>query len=225
MPNYRVDLSLALKTGSQPLFFADHSISWQPYLYNCQNLCTMTPLHTVCDVPDIRLVNVWLDLHELTTAINLSHQTQCKLSSGLFQEALVSVQYRSQHLIYSLDDTQEVLRVAMLAISTTLLLETHDVSIKYRHLAEKLRVALRSLEQNENDKRLQLTLWLIFVGKLSLLDGPEDSQWLGKKLLETIQSLKMTGWAEIRNTLKSFLWIDGVHDRAGKCFFEAVKGH
>ncbi|GAD92297.1 hypothetical protein PVAR5_0887 [Paecilomyces variotii No. 5] len=225
MPNYRVDLSLALKTGSPPLFFTDHSICWKPYLYDSQRTSKMTPLHTVCDLPDIRLVNVWLDLHELTTAINLSHQTKCKLSAGLFQEALISVQYRLQNLIYNIDDAQEIMRVAMLAISTTLFIDTRDISTKYRLLSEKLRVALQSLEQNANGKWLQLTLWLIFIGKLLVLDGPEDGLWLGEKLLSTIRSLEVTSWAEVRHILKGFLWIDGIYDKAGKSFLEDMKGH
>ncbi|KAJ9273845.1 hypothetical protein DTO212C5_124 [Paecilomyces variotii] len=219
----RIDLSLALKTGSKPLFFTDDSISWKPYLLDCQKASTITPVHTMCDIPDIRLVNVWLDLRELTTGINLAHQTQCKVSSGLFQEALISVQYRLQHLSYNVHDKQEVLRVAMLTLSIVLLIDIRGISIRYQHLAGKLRAALQSSEHDVNDQLLRLALWLLFVGRVSLLDGPEDALWLGAKLLTISQTLGITTWPEARHILKSFMWVDGIHDKAGKDFFEELK--
>ncbi|KAK9349642.1 hypothetical protein V1523DRAFT_448792 [Lipomyces doorenjongii] len=100
--------SFALKTGSKTLFFANSSLSWNTYLFDPQKVSTTTPLHTVCESPDIRLVNVWLDHREFTTAVNLGQQTQRKHLPGLFQEALISIQYRLQHLAYDDHSRHEV---------------------------------------------------------------------------------------------------------------------
>ena len=184
-----------------------------------------TPVHSVCDNPDMRLVNVWLDLREFATAVNLAHQTQRKLSPGLFQEALISVQYRLQHLSYDGQDRHEILRATMLAASMTIFLEIRSIPVQYQHLARQLRAMLRSLKSHAHGEWLRLNLWFIFVGRVSVLDTPEDCLWLREQMLITSRALELKSWGGVRQTLKSFIWIDVANDKAGKRFFDDATKH
>ncbi|KAJ9137498.1 hypothetical protein NKR23_g9042 [Pleurostoma richardsiae] len=216
----RLDLAFALKTGSRPLFFAGDSLSWKLYLTDPGKASAKTPAHTMCDVPDMRLVNTWRDLREFTMAVNLAHQAQRKISPEVFQEALISIQYRLHHLSYDKHDRHDMLRIAMLAYTTTIFLEVHGAPARYRNLAAQLTTVLRSPEQQPGDRWLKLSLWYVFVGGLSVLDSPENYPWLEEQLCRKTQALGLTDWMETRQVLKSFIWVDVVNDRVGKRFFD-----
>lgn len=209
-------------SGSKPLFFAD-TITWKAYLINSQRAPKITPVHSVCENPDIRLVNVWLDLREFTMAVNLAHQTQREISSDLFQEALISVQYRLLHLSYNAHDNHETLRAAMLAFSSIVLFETPDLTEPRRHLVINLQRILQSIQGDTDTKWLKITLWLVFIYRASGLGSPDDS-WLDDLWLKTTLSLGLTTWTETRELIKGFLWLDAVHDEAGKLYFNRRHG-
>lgn len=179
----------------------------------------------MCNSPDIRLVNVWLDLGELTKAINLAHQTQRKLSPWLFQEALISVQYRLQHLTYDVDDKPEALRLAMLAFSTTMFFKAEAVPLNYVYLAHKLRAVLSLIGEDASTDWSRLCLWLIFVGRVSVLDSAEDLLLLQRQFLKINLALRLTRWSEARQILKGFMWVDFIHNGAGEDFFYGALKH
>ncbi|KAH8671617.1 hypothetical protein BX600DRAFT_251067 [Xylariales sp. PMI_506] len=233
----RLDIRCAMKNGTKPLFFSADSLSWQPYLVDIgrsipiqPSMQKTTPLHKLCNNPDVRLVNVWLDLSKFCTAINLAHQTQRKLSSGLAQEALVSIQYRLQSLMYDMDDHAaarnelETVRLAMLAFSTTLMTEVQKLPSHYPHSTAQLEQRLQSLDRDfigaEEEDRGKLILWLTFIRSLIPFDKVEDNDWVGNQLSRTRRVLGLTCWAEARKLIKGFLWVDIIHDEVGKRFFE-----
>ena len=72
-------------------------------------------------LPDSRLLAIHSDLHEFSRAANLAAQTGRKLEPDLLQDVMVSIQYRLLHLKYDSKDAHELLRVVMLAYSTTVL--------------------------------------------------------------------------------------------------------
>ncbi len=176
-------------------------------------------MHALCAVPDTRLANVWMDLRDFCMAINLASQTQQKVKVQLYQEVLVSAQYRLQFLSYDSGDEHEMLRAGMLAFTTTLFFEIHGVPVKYVKLARHLKVLLRTLEQRNDDEWLKMTLWLLFTARVSVMRGPEDGLWFQKRLLQTKQALRLTTWAETREILKDYLWVGVINDEAGRAFF------
>jgi hypothetical protein len=189
------------------------------YLPKSKRRPTTTPLDTICEIPDLRLANVWNDLHELTIAINLANQTKRKLSPMLFQEALVSVQYRLQHLSYEIHDLHELLRIALLVFSTATFLQANLISVYHKNLIKHLEIILRSTNHHHDQQWLKLILWLIFVSQLSGICTPEDYSWMHGQMLQTKRSLKLRDWYQVRQTLKGFLWVDLVHDQAGENVF------
>lgn len=163
---------------------------------------------------------MWLDLREFVKAINLAHQTGRNISTELFQEALISLQYRLQCLTYNIQDLQETVRLSMLALSTSIFLEKDGIELRCTALAEELRTALQLVQYSANTDYLKLTLWLLVIGRVSVLDSPEDSCWLKAKLSTTSQALGLLSWKEARLVLKTFIWMDAMHDEPGKIIFD-----
>jgi hypothetical protein len=215
----RLDLRISLKSGSIPLFFTSHNISWDTYLASRDKSST-TPIQPACKIADFRLQNVWLDLREFVNAINLAHQTGRNISTDLFQETLISLHYRLQCLTYSIQDVQEVLRLSMLALSTSMLLDNDGFEFRCVLLAEELRTALKLMQCSINIDELKLSLWLLVVARVSVLDSPEDLCWMKEKLFTTSQALRLASWKETRLILKSFIWMDAMHEEPGNIIFD-----
>jgi hypothetical protein len=72
--------------------------------------------------PDPRVVNVWHDLYEFSREANIATQVGRKLEANILQEVMISVQYRLLYLQYGEDDAYELLKMVMLAYSTTIFL-------------------------------------------------------------------------------------------------------
>ncbi|KAH8895361.1 hypothetical protein GQ53DRAFT_839014 [Thozetella sp. PMI_491] len=161
----RLDLAHAIQTGSRPLFFAEDNISWALYVADPRTVApTTTPIQSLCENPDSRLDNVWLDLREFARAINVAVQAKRKIDPELFQETLVSGQYRLLQLSYDSDDAHELLRLGLLAFTTTLFLDTYGIRQSYAHLGEQLRTLLRRwLDRTANESPPELNLWLIMM--------------------------------------------------------------
>jgi hypothetical protein len=157
------------------------------------------------------MVNIWYDLYEFSKAANIAAQTGRKLEPDLLQEIMISVQYRLLNLAYDDKDAHELLRIAMLAYSTTILPILFSQfgatpSISYPSLHSVLQKALNTFEQTSNEK-LKALLWLLVIVGISVLDSaPTDLQ-----LSQVIQSLSLSSWDEILLILKDFLWIDILH--------------
>jgi hypothetical protein len=184
-----------------------------------------TPFYELCESPDIRIVNVWHDLAKFTAGVNLAHQTQRKLSSPIVQETLISIQYRLQYLTYDTQIKFETIRIAMLAFSMSIMIEVDGIPLSFPHLKVQLRKHIQPLwqgiaEENGDSGWLKMILWLTFVGRLSVLKGIDDYCWLEAQMLNTGRALGLESWPEARKILKTFLWVDIVHDDAGRRFFQ-----
>jgi hypothetical protein len=217
LPHARSDIGFAVDTGEKPLFFTD-GVPWDAYLAdssNCSNpkgaSSAATIIHKVCpNPPDHRLVNVWLDLREFCTAANLAVQTKLKIDAKLFQEVVLSVNYRLLLLEYddkaSVDEA--ILRLGMLAFSITAFLQIPQMPVRYVDLTAKLRRSVlllpcigqqyyqRIVGQHDGEVDmavfLRLKLWFLSVAyrHLSLPGGPEgEGDLLAWLVYETLVSL------------------------------------
>jgi len=218
----RIDLALAMRTGNNPLFFDTDSLTWKPYLAD-QIKGQASPWHALVDAPDIRLVNVWLDLREFTMSVNLARQTKRKISPVLFQEVLISVQYRLHHLDFSSHDPQETLRLTMLAFSASLFLDVHSHPLRYEQLASALRKSLQAFPRKDDRSCLELELWLLFIARMAVLNTREDQPWLEQRLRATARDLRVSTRAEVRQVLKGFLWVDMLHNRRTEAICDTTK--
>jgi hypothetical protein len=200
-------------------------MSWGLYLKSSNKDCLIIPIDTLYSSYDSRLLNVWVDLREIAKAANLSSQSKRLLSPSFFQEALISVQYRLQNLAYESPDEREILRLAMLAFSSTIFFDCSTPLHNYENLALQLRAALELLGHNFDGKWMRFTVWLIFVMRPLVPDGSRGHSWLLTQLANVSRSLGIKYWAEVKQILKSFLWVDMLEsDFGAETLWNSVTG-
>jgi len=213
----RADLAIALFTDKKPMFFSD-SVSWEPYIAKLQSTSPGSlPKH----FPrlDMKFHYIWEDLREFARSANLAFQTGQKIDCVLFQEILVSVQYRLLLLDVSTGSLVQAIYVGMLAFSTNIFLQMQGFAMRFEKLFGQLRDSILKLQRLEDDSMVDLKLWLLFIASLFNV-GENKNSWLQPEMRKTLESSNQTSWKIVRNTLKRYLWIDALHDNAARRSFE-----
>lgn len=218
----RVDIQLALYTWTKPLFFSD-DISWQPFFMGELCMSDIT-LELLAEVHDTRLRHVLADAREFCTIANLAHVTGRKMKPHLFQEIMVSLQYRLLHLDYSASGCSamdEAIRLAILCFTTTVFLQVAGIGTRYYRLAAQFRKALLSLEIPTTQSSWHLRLWMLVAAAIST--PLKSCKWLQVALIEGLNQGQICNWTEMKLVLKNFLWIDAIHDAAGQKVLDLMK--
>lgn len=142
--------------------------------------------------------------------------SQHKLRPELFQEIMISIQYRLLLLNYSLQThcVEEALRVGLLAFQTSMFLQMHGTKIKYEFLGDRLRQAIQALPENSATLK-QLKLWLAFVSSIAIVDS--DEPWLKNAIRRLTKDLS---WSDVRKLLAEVMWVGVLHDSPGKQVYE-----
>jgi hypothetical protein len=98
--HHRLVLAYAMSNFSNPIFITGNDISWKSHLPSSIPVLRTTAPHILIDdsEPDLKLINVWLDLYEISRATNIATQTGRKLQPDLLQDVMISVQYRLLNL-------------------------------------------------------------------------------------------------------------------------------
>ncbi|TVY90611.1 hypothetical protein LAWI1_G005612 [Lachnellula willkommii] len=223
----RADLSYALLSGHQPLFFKT-SISWDCFLADRSLIqCSHPPHDTNTHVflkpnIDTRLHNIFRDLHAFSCISNLAYQTTRKLSPDIYNEVMISILYRLTHLSFDHNPMQEVLRISLLAVSSTIFMQRQFMDNPYAHLLNLYRNALSKLSSSTGPQLpVSLSLWMTVL--LHVVECNEQSleDGRGERLDRAVSNAGVESWPQAREMLRSVVWIDFVHDRVGKLVFEA----
>ncbi|KAK9771095.1 putative Transcription factor domain-containing protein [Seiridium cardinale] len=226
----RADLEVTISTGCKPLI-CSKDFSWGSYLSSSrQTLVSSTsgPTTKRCAAElegflgriDTRLRLVWLDLAEFVRAVNIARQTRLDIDSELYMEAMVSIHYRLLYLRYDVGDVCEAVRLGLLAFASTLFLQWRDIKTRFEHLARRFRHALSLLRYNKEVMPAELRLWLYMAGPICVFDDAEAA--LYPALIEVLRYLQLTTWEEVKQTMKTILWVDFLHDFRGKSIVKAV---
>lgn len=222
---YSVDLGWSVKNGSRPMFFFG-DISWARFFDKI--LLRKAPLDLSADGSpieilihdqDIKLQNVFADMRDFTRMANVFINSKDKFQPELFQEIMLSIQYRLLLLEYSFDTQplSEAIRVGLLAFQATIFLQVPGLKLKFDHLAGRLRLAIDALDAS-TPVLADLKLWLLLIGSIALVGS--DELWLMSEVTDlTVED----DWTHIRERMKSIMWVDVVHDTPGKAVFEATK--
>jgi len=223
----RADLSYALLSGHQPLFFKT-SISWDCFvadrgLIQCSHHPHDVDIHIFLKINiDRRLHDVFRDLHAFSCISNLAYQTTRKLLPEIYNEVMISILYRLTHLSFDGDPIQEVFRISLLAVSSTLFMQRQFMDNPYAHLLNLYRNALFQLSNLTGvELPVSISLWMTML--LHVVEHREQSpaNWLGVWFDRVISHADVKSWTEAREMLRSMVWVDFVHDRVGKFAFEA----
>jgi hypothetical protein len=220
VPFARLDLEIAVITGAKPLLLTETETSWKTYISRHDKTSSKTPIHTVCSDPDVRLINIWLDLREFAKGANLALQTNRKLSPGLFQETLISILYRLFFLTYAETDAQEAFRILMLHVSAGMLFLAQPTHASHSRHGHMVIPALRMMNSFQATSP-KLWLWAAFIARLRQ-QPTEDYKWLNESMLRRIHDMGVARWEEVLAVLKEFIWVDGLYHEAGLRIFDEV---
>lgn len=214
------------------MFFTD-SLSWKLYIAALDGKPN-TILHKLSShsSPDPRLVNVWLDLREFSRSANIAYQTGRRIRGELFQETIVSVQYRllaleHEHKERDKSDNpvpvQETMaRLGMLAFCATAFLQPKGVRADYPRFAARLRECLESAIPSQKVAELETTkifwrmrLWLLYISYISVLAGTEHEALVVSGVSGALLALRLASWKEVRDVLMEHVWIDWIDGKVG----------
>jgi len=205
---------MAMLTNKKPLFFSD-GIPWEPYIAKKMS-CESPPKHFAG--LDTKLFYIWADLREFTRSANLAFQTGQKMDGVLFQEILVSIQYRLLLLDVNTGSLNEAIYIGILAFATNVFLQKQGLALRFDNLSAQLQDCILGLQGLEDDCLLEFKVWLLFVARMSIVVESKDC-WLETELKKTLDALSLTSWETVRGMLKGYLWIGVMHDKSGKNAF------
>lgn len=220
----RVDLGFSIKYGEEPEFY-DETLSWSPLIDRIIELQSPVPpeavgaeIHNfITSNVDNKLQNVFYDLRAFSSVASRLVRSQTKLRPELFQEIMMSIQYRLLLLRYDTAPTSEALRIGLLAYQTSVFLQMHGTKIKYDFLADQLTNAIQNLPEFD-PVLVHLKLWLVFIGSIAVLDS--DEPWLVSLVRRLTLDLS---WTEARERLGEVMWIAPIHDVAGKQVYDGAR--
>lgn len=133
-----------------------------------------------------------------------------------------TVMYALLRMKFPTSPINEAIRLGLLAFCSHSFLERRGIRLPNGHLRENYRTCLEDVDTLPRGAS-QAALWLLMIGKISLYAADaDDSAWINSRLAEQISLNKDCSWPRLRLILKSFLWIDILHDKPGKLIFESV---
>jgi hypothetical protein len=227
----RLDLAWSIKHGCKPVFF-DGDVSWSRFFDDNPNLKIVPgqagpdtppqddPLSECLQTVDIKLRNVYADTHDFAHAANAFINGKDKFPPEVFQEVIMSIQYRLLLLEYPLETQpfEEILRTGLLAFQTSVFLLIPGLKINCDFLRGRLRLAVDALEASTRVMR-DLKLWLLLVGCVATMDFGHG--WL----VGNVKALTAGegDWEQVRERMRGIMWIDAVHDVPGRQMFDAAQ--
>ncbi|OKL62671.1 hypothetical protein UA08_01177 [Talaromyces atroroseus] len=223
----RADLSVALLNGDRPLLLSD-SNNWKPFLADVADT-EFLKRHFQSFTLDRRLANTGTDLRRFCDSANMAFITSSKIDGPLFQETLISVQYRLITLKFNENGDEkegslnEAFRLALLAFSTTVFLQLRGIKIRFSLLSAQLKDALLSQVVWADLRKMEtVSLWVLFVAAIVAVTD-EDDVWLVSLMNERLRGTEsFISWHKVRSILKDFMWIGEIHDEDGKAVYSRM---
>jgi hypothetical protein len=213
----RADLCTALLSGDEPFFFTD-GMPWHPYLARPADINGLLATHFAgCNI-DRRLAGVAADLRRFSTSTNLAFATGRKIVGEVYQEILISTQYRLVNLKFEPQDVNEILRLGLLAFSSSVFLQEGGLRRRFASLSTQFKRTLAAVDWT-NPALKRIGLWLLVSGLVASVTR-EDDDALMPLLRERCHESGQPSWAGIRSILKSLMWIDALQDKSGRQIYD-----
>lgn len=146
-----------------------------------------------------------------------------KLGDQILLNTMGSVMYALLRMNFSTTNPiNEAIRLSMLAFCSHSFLERQGIHLPNGYLCENYRTCFEQ-SNTELQGASHISLWILMTGKISIFTSDtDDSAWIKSRLKENISMNKNCSWSQLRRILKSYLWIDILHDTPGKTIFECV---
>jgi hypothetical protein len=222
---FRYDLSGAILFGTEPVFFSDpKSEPLLPYpdeellAIRKSSLSAASDMFP-CNIND-GLAEAWSIMQRFSAIANLAVQIKESILPQLIYDTMASVMYRLLRTTFDRGSINETIRLGLLAFTHHIFLRWEYLKTPNNHLAAVLRYNLQCGRMDEAAPP-KLRLWLLMVSAVSLY-SINDESWLRAQLKQYMVLCGATTWVKTREALKSLMWIDLLHEKAGATAFDAV---
>ncbi|KAE9366376.1 hypothetical protein N431DRAFT_419622 [Stipitochalara longipes BDJ] len=225
MEMFRCDIGIALHTNSAPIVFGDPAL--EPFVpYPDQRLWVIGNSPHNADSEDFLscinedLAAAWLALQKFCSLVSLAMETQRMFSMEIVLDTMASVMYRLLHMDFETGSTDEAIRLGLLALCYCIFLQWQGMKLPSSYFPSTFRSSIFDFK-DRNGFPKQVLLWLLMVGAISIFSISADT-WLKDCLQEHISVCHIRSWNELREALKSFIWISPLHDKLGEAIFDSV---
>ncbi|KAH7322685.1 hypothetical protein B0I35DRAFT_185908 [Stachybotrys elegans] len=221
----RVDLGWSIKTGAKPQLRRVEDLDWAPVCrpilkeHNLAHVATESTVQPLLSLLDEKLHNIFTDVRDFCCLATFLRSNSRKLSPAVFQEIMVSMQYRLLLLDYNKDPRrrlEEAIRLSLLTFQFTFYRLTPGIKGPYDLLSKQLREALQNVDVL-HPMLADLQLWMFFIGSMVVLDSSDP--WIIETLAELIGNAE---WPEVEHRLRGVVWIDAIHSDAGHWLYKTI---
>lgn len=229
---FRCDISIAIHKGTKPVF--DFTQPLQSIIYQPQTQSSSPPIPCLDYQPphgkdqytnlitDEKLAELWDTLSNFCCLVNSVADKNLKLSDQILLNTMGSVMYALLRMNCSTNPINEAIRLGLLAFCSHSFLERRGIHLPKGYLCENYRTCFEDVHTRLRGAS-QVSLWCLMIGKISIFTSDtDDSAWIQSRLRENIGLDKDCSWPQLRPILKSFLWIDILHDAPGQTIFGSV---
>jgi hypothetical protein len=221
---------MALHGGSKTLFFDSLSkepIIPYPDLNSLLNLQDYIGVDNRCNTIgvfediDNELTEAWRSVSSFCTLIDIVSTTKQLISTETFLDAMVSVMYRLVRMQFESGSVGKLIGLGLISFSCNIFLHRRHVGASYRHLADSLKSSLEEIALSRATS--PLAIWVLVIGAITVFEDI-DNNWIKPTLLRNMAVCEVDSWNKMQSLLKSFLWIESVHDGPGKTVYLSLIG-
>lgn len=203
---------MAMHNGIQPVFLEDICVSRQQ-LHRVpirKSACTDSLFGNL--QPEI--VSAWHALEDLSHVAN-----RCNMvPDTLILDAMVETGYRVFSCKFDSASLDELMCLSLLALTCSIFLHWDQVTICYSHLATSYKKCVHMM-LNNNQVSDTTMIRIVTAGELCIC---HRDVWLRDAMHVYINHIGITSWTEMQAILKSFVWIDALHNKAGQHLYESI---
>lgn len=154
-------------------------------------------------------------MQEFCAPVNYTMKSERKIPQEIFLEVMASVMYRLVRMRFPANSPQEAVRLGLSAFCSNVFLQWSNVHFPHRHLPTIYKECLLELRRS-NVASPRILFWILMVGAMAVFTK-------GDAWLEPWLSSYPASWGDARVIMKSFLWIDFIHDRCGAVIRSTVR--
>lgn len=225
LTTHRCDIGISLHTGSAPMIFRNPVL--EPLIpYPNQKLWVIgkssdtTNSEALLRNIDVDLVAAWVAMQKFCSLVNLAIETHRMFSMEIVLDTMASVMYRLLRMDFEIGSLDEAIRLGLLALCYAIFLQWQGMTLPSSKFPSAFKTSVLDLKISDEVPR-QIVLWLLMTGGISIFTSEGDT-WLKDVLHEHFQMCHITSWNELRQVLKTFMWIGSLHDQSGRKIFESL---
>ncbi|KAK7193669.1 hypothetical protein PSPO01_00342 [Paraphaeosphaeria sporulosa] len=213
----RCDLSIALVTGTDPVFCCGAGETTHRFPNQMMSSFDVIPNPEFLYVLSPDLAEVWLAVRKFCLLVSLAAQTRSQFHPSTIYRAMTSAMYRLLHMSFVMGSWDETVRLGLLVYTHHVFLQGQRVKLPWNPLSQAYRTHLQVCEVRPAAQRppSQVTLWLLMVGAISIFNVSEED-WLGEGLKRWTKKCHVGSWKDLQGVLKSCMWIPVLDDRIGQ---------